>query len=727
MLTRLIRSLVTNRSYVASVIAFGVGFAVLSGCSRERDVTPPDASPRVVQPDLGDGEYVPALGCRGESCDDARPCFSALRCIDGVCLVHDGDCSSDGDCRSDSRCVRGACVAYDACERLPSYSPECRERRFPSEALVTPQLGCHFAGVNASSLPVVADLDGDGKPEVITLAAPDTILALRPASCDPLWRRSHPLLAAGLGNLAVADLDGDLRPEIVAIDREHRLVVFDANGMPLATAPIPIDEQNVYSLESWSAPSIADVDGSAPPEIIAGAQVARFIKGPPARIDILWSQRSLTTPWGSVSIAADLDGDGRPEVVTSERVHDGASGADKTPAGLRDKPFYPQIADFTGDGRPDLLLVESRDNGQVVRVFDWAAGTTRFGPYRAGAGGFGGPAVIADFDADGVPDFGLSGSRYFYAYALRCGAEPRPPGCLGHEPGLLWSKRIDDRSSGSAGPAAFDFNGDGAAELVLRDECWLRILSGFSGRTLAAYNVTSGTGIETPTIADLDGDGHAELIVTSDVDIDLFGVCARPHEPELETRTPWSGWTRGILIFGDPMKRWLPARPLWNQHAYHVSNIADDLSVPTVEPDYLRTHNSFRMSAPPVTAVKPRAQIDLTARLERVRFPRLCSDPWPLAATLCNRGAATAMEPLYATFYNGPPELGRAVCTTASAALLPGECRPISCVWSPPPMQRVDLFLRVGDDGKGGRVSGQCRDENDVSAQRNLACFDAPP
>ena len=37
----------------------------------------------------------------------------------------------------------------------------------------------------------------------------------------------------------------------------------------------------------WGAPAIAGVDGVAPPEIIAGAQVSRFVKGPPARIDVL--------------------------------------------------------------------------------------------------------------------------------------------------------------------------------------------------------------------------------------------------------------------------------------------------------------------------------------------------------------------------------------------------------------------------------------------------------
>lgn len=722
-------------------LLFGVALGLpAAGCAPGRDELPEPPPLRPAKPMEDDG--LAPLGCRGDPCRDDRFCPPSARCIDGVCLESAGECSADPDCSGDTRCLRGSCVAYDACERLEPYRRACRQARFVGDTpLPPPAVRCQAADWNSTSLPVVADLDGDGRPEVVTQAFPSALLAVHADTCEPLFRRQVPLRSDGMGSVAVADLDSDGRPEIVTVDAEHRLVVYSHRGERLATASEPSPERNLYGGPLWSAPAIADLDGVAPPEIILGAQVARY-SGPGAggpRLDVLWSVESKTPPWGSLAIAVDLDGDGRPEVISSERIHDGLTGADKTPDALRPlflTPSFPQVADFNLDGHPDLLLVESRAGGQVVRVFDYSRQQTIFGPYRASDGGFGGPAVIADFDGDGTPDFGLGGQGWFYAYALRCAPDRaptgRPPGCLGHEPGLLWSRRVDDRSSGSAGAVAFDLNGDGAAEIIYRDECWLRILSGLSGRTLAAYNATSSTGIETPTVADVDGDGHAEILVSSDVDVDLFGFCARANRPEVDRLSPWTGWSRGLFVLADPLRRYMPARALWNQHSYHAGNIRDDLTVPNREPAFWQSHNSFRMAQPGFDPSNPppRALPDLTGRLLPQRFPADCSRPWTVAAQVCNRGAAIAAAPIFASFYAGPPAAGSPSFCTArlDRALSPGECAPLSCTWSPPPTGPARLYLRVADDGRSPRGDlAQCRDDNDDDALLDLICYNAPP
>jgi hypothetical protein len=665
--------------------------------------------------------------------------------LQGACVASSGDCASDLDCRGDARCVLRACVAYEACAQLEPFRRACRESRFAADAPLVPlEVRCENAGWNSTSLPVVADLDGDRRPEIITQTFPSALLALRSDTCEVVFRRQIPLRSDGMGSIAVADLDADGRPEIVAVDDRDRLIVLDAQGQILATASQPSPERNPYGQALWSAPAIANLDGVEPPEIVLGAQVAHYV-GPAAsgpRIDILWSNESLTPPWGSLSVVADLDGDDLPEVLTSQQILDGRTGADKTPAALRSllsAPFHPQVADFNGDGQPDLLIVESRRDGQVVRVFDLRSGRTLFGPYRAESGGFGGPAVIADFDGDGTPDFGLSGEKWFYAYALRCaapaaGADPlsmRPRGCTGHEPGLLWSRRVDDRSSGSAGVIAFDVNGDGAAELIYRDECWLRILSGFSGRTLAAVNITSSTGLETPAVADVDGDGHAELIVSSDVDVDLFGFCARANRSESDLQIPWRGFTRGLFVLGDPSKRFMPARALWNQHTYHAGNIRDDLRVPLREPSFVRSHNSFRTAQPSFDppSLRPALLPDLTGRIEPLRFPRDCTEPWTLAAQICNRGAQAVPAPISASFYSAEPGTTPPICTARlDVSLDPGVCQRATCRWNTPPMRTTRIFLRVADEGGTPRSTlSQCREDNDQDVLTDVTCFNAPP
>lgn len=717
----------------ARLVAVGVLLLSLGGlwggCIDPREEGPvdgprPDAGSA---PDLG---YVFDPGCHGPPCSEKEPCADGQRCVGRVCLPDRGGCADDDDdqCGDDSRCYLGACVRFDACDKLPPYDPDCRAANFPSRAFPQPSVTCQYPRVNSYSTPLVADLDRDGKPELVTVGFQNRIVALRGDTCEPVWDKSMPLLADGQGSLAIADLDGDGAPEIVGIDAQARVFVLDRNGELLATSPTPLQEMNSYFWEVWSSPSIADVDGSFPPEIIAGAQVSRFHRGPPARIDVLWTHLNRTAFWGSLSIAADLDGDGAAEVITSDRIYDGPTGLDKTPPGLADKPFYPQVADFNLDKNPDLLLVQSAENDQTVSIYDYRAQRTIFGPYQLGPGAWGGPAVIADLDGDGEIDFGLAGARYYFAYARKCARQPPPPGCRGPGPGLLWAKPITDSHSGSAGSTAFDFNGDGAAEIVYRDECWLRVFRGHDGKTLAAYTVTSSTGLEVPVVADVDGDGHADIVVTSDVDPDFFAVCTSGGYPEPETHARWTGWSRGVFVFSDPRKTWLPARPLWNQHAYHITHINDDLSVPAVPTPSWLAHNTYRHNLA-LGAPVPRLQLDLTARLLRTRLPRECSAPWPLQGELCNRGTAPAPAPVYATFYEGSPAAGGSpICTAATtAALLPGDCQAVGCDWAPPPTHKAELYLRAGDDGKGMRQSGQCKSGNDLSAPQSLACFDSPP
>src|SRR5262249_31880458 len=87
---------------------------------------------------------------------------------------------------------------------------------------------------------------------------------------------------------------------------------------------------------------------------------------------------------------------------------------------------------------------------------------------------------------------------------------PTPAACQG--PDLRWSQTLVDKSSGVSTAAAFDFDGDGAVELVERDECWLHIWDGRTGKVRAAVPVASRTGYEGPTIADVGGGGPARVL-----------------------------------------------------------------------------------------------------------------------------------------------------------------------------------------------------------------------
>src|SRR6185369_15387696 len=194
-------------------------------------------------------------------------------------------------------------------------------------------------------------------------------------------------------------------------------------------------------------------------------------------------------------------------------------------------------------------------------------------------------------------------------YALKCAQDPKPPEC-GTTPGVLWEKTVQDFSTGSTGSSQFDFNGDGIPEVIYRDECWLRVYESTSGKTLFATTVTSGTAQEYAVVADVDADGHADLVVPADNATNTG--CSTAPEPD--TGALWTGPKSGVFVYRDPLNRWMPSRPIWNQHAYHITNVNMDGSVPVVETANWKTFNNYRKNTQGGPK-DPAPRLDLSARL----------------------------------------------------------------------------------------------------------------
>jgi hypothetical protein len=137
---------------------------------------------------------------------------------------------------------------------------------------------------------------------------------------------------------------------------------------------------------------------------------------------------------------------------------------------------------------------------------------------------------------------------------------------------LIWSAPIDD-NSGLSSSTAFDFLGGGTAQAVYSDQKRLWVFDGNDGKVEFQMPRTSETLIEYPVVADVDNDGSADIVVVSNGSVGRFPA---------------------VQVFQDELKRWIPTRRIWNQHAYHVTNVREDGTIPKVMKKNWQQLNTFR-------------------------------------------------------------------------------------------------------------------------------------
>lgn len=394
--------------------------------------------------------------------------------------------------------------------------------------------------------PAVADISGDGVPDVVfstfaggAYTSPGALVAISGADGSTLFSLTdlggpQPY---GCTGVAIADLEGDGVPEILFSTTEGLAAVDPAGALRWVAAT---------SINDYGSPAVGDLDADGVAEVVYGPHV----------VDA-WGGVMYTLPTGAgggawLSFPFDLDNDGLMEIITGTATynHDGSlrwsdEGSDGAPA----------VGDLDGDGVAEVLRVAS---ASIVALSAEGAPLWTF-PLTDGGGG---PPTVADFDGDGLPEVGVA-SREVYRVVDGDGTE-------------LWQNPVQDFSSSVTGSSVFDFEGDGAAEVVYADELTLWVYDGATGSVeLAWAEHASGTLYEYPLIVDLDADGAAEIVVPSN-DYTFDG-------------------TNGITVLGDASSSWAAARTVWNQHAYHIANIADDLSVPVGGvTEKWATWNSFR-------------------------------------------------------------------------------------------------------------------------------------
>lgn len=420
----------------------------------------------------------------------------------------------------------------------------------------------HLFNDEVHSSPMVADLEGDGVPEVIVLTTDGMLNVLGPddsptAGWPRLICQPSPISDGQnwvSGSAAVANLDGVGGLEILQAGFDGRLHAFSALGTELPGFPI---QMGTYSTDT---PTVADLDRDGDLEVICRynpgfigvwSHLGQMLPG--------WPRPIANAPGGAIDVwscpaVADLDGNGDLEIVAGDYAgfchawhHTGATVAgwpvDITPTGTPTgwALSSPAAADFDGDGR-DEVMIGSDDDRLYLLEGDGGAypGWPRILPF-----GFRASPALGDLDGDGDLEIVIghrTSTGMLQLHALHHNgsemagwpvSQPAPGG--GYTFG--WLSAI-----------LADLTGDGRPEVIAvkerraanPDQAEIWAFGPDGGAALPGFPIAlEGLCYAMPSVADFDLDGMAEILV-GDLTRRLYKIdLAQSLDPDREALEWW--------------------------------------------------------------------------------------------------------------------------------------------------------------------------------------------
>ncbi len=656
--------------------------------------------------ELADGSEV--CCAEGELCA-SNQCYkpSDVKCIDNYMCENDEYCDT-----ATSRCLPQP--AGEVCQLLPTggevqptllwYWGETAPDPFPQYDQVM-------------SSPMVADINHDGLPEVVfnsylrstggTWEGNAIVRVLNGQTGKLIASSDGKPLTDGGSMVALANLDDDPYIEIVTCAADYKLIAYDfVPGDPAAGTADHLEVKwhanQGYMECGQSGPGVADFDGDGEVEVYGRYTIHNGRTGEviahKACDDNTHTHRAC-----DYSVALDVDGDNKLELVGGNVVYKvDIQNKSMTELWKRtDQPDgYPAVADLDLNGTPELVVV--RNSSATLMAYDAKTGNNFWNaPVKYSVGG-GGTPTIANMNDTPEPEIAFAGVSGNIVLDWQ-----------GNE---LWKRGSHDTSSGRTGSSVFDFDGDGKAEVVYADEYFLRVYDGKTGETRFCQCNTTCTHYEYPVIADVNADGHAEILISANNSCSInncpssltvqYGKDACTDAIMAQGGDALKG-SHGVRAFSSPNRDWVNTRKVYNQHAYSVTNVSDDCSIPK-DPRKnweVKNLNNFRLNVQPGASYLPDLEIS------SISSPRSCDSTTPLYFNVKNVGWATAVAGVDVNIWyvntNGETVLAGTVQTTKD--LRPGASESLSyglTIGSDMP-NPANLMLTFTD-----KVPVECRSDN---------------